>query len=229
MKKVILLMAIGAIGIQSKAQDNKVYLKGGFNLANVSTTNKGGVDNAMALPSFHAGFMADLPFGGLSLQPALLFTGKGTKLESGKSSDATYYKSTTNPYYIEVPINLVVNIPLSEEESKFFIGGGGYAAMGIAGKNKAEGKVFGLGFESEEKIEYSNDDPTTGDVEEGAGIGRMKRFDFGLNGTAGFAFKNVMLAVNYGYGISKINSGSNNSENDKNKNRVWSLSLGVSL
>jgi hypothetical protein len=66
-------------------------------------------------------------------------------------------------------------------------------------------------------------------VEEGAGIGRMKRFDFGLNGTAGFAFKNVMLAVNYGYGISKINSGSNNSENDKNKNRVWSLSLGVSL
>ena len=126
-------------------------------------------------------------------------------------------------------MNLVLNLPLADKESKFFVGAGPYAAMGIAGKNKVEGKVFGVGFSSEEKIEFSNDDPTTTGTEEGAGIGYMKRFDFGVNGTAGFAFKNMMLSINYGHGLTKLNSGADNDEDDKFKNRVWSISLGVSL
>lgn len=36
MKKMILVMAVGAITTAVKAQDNKLYLKGGYNLANVS-------------------------------------------------------------------------------------------------------------------------------------------------------------------------------------------------
>lgn len=232
MKKMIAMMAFGAIVWQSQAQDNKVYLKGGFNLANVSYDKDGTVDDANSLPSFHLGIMGDLPIGGglLSFQPGILYTGKGSKLQSGNSSDASYFKATTNPMYIEIPANFVVNIPLLDKESKFFVGAGPYAAMGIGGKNKVEGKIFGVGFKSEEKIDFSNDDPTTTGTEEGAGIGRMKRFDFGLNGTAGFAFRNVLLSLNYGYGLTKLNSGdSNNNADDKNKNRVFSISLGVSL
>lgn len=229
-KTIMMLMVAGAIVTKATAQDNKVYIKGGFNLANVSKSKDGSIDETNSLPSFHAGLMADLPVAELfSIQTGLLFTGKGSKLQNGSTSDASYYKSTTNPYYIELPVNLAVNIPLADKESKFFIGAGPYAAMGIAGKNKVEGKVFGVGFESEDKIDFSNDDPTTTDTEEGAGIGRMKRFDFGLNGTAGFAFKNVLLSVNYGHGLTKVNSGGDNNADDKNKHRVWSLSLGFSL
>ena len=231
MKKTMMLMMVaGAIAAKTNAQDNKVYIKGGFNLANISTTKDGSIDDAKSLPSFHAGLMADLPVAPmLSVQTGLLFTGKGSKLQNGDSDDASYYKATTRPYYLEVPLNLAVNIPLADKESKFFIGAGPYAAMGIAGKNKVEGKIFGVGFESEDKIDFSNDDPTTTETEEGAGIGRMKRFDFGLNGTAGFTFHNVLLSVNYGHGLTKINSGGDNSADDKNKHRVWSLSLGFSL
>jgi hypothetical protein len=230
MKKVFVIMvALAALALNSKAQDNKYYLKAGFNLANIYTSNNGSYDNANSLPSFHAGFMADLPLGKLlSVQPGLLFNGKGAKVESGKTSDVLYYKNSIHPYYIEIPVNLIANIPLVDGESKFFIGAGPYAAMGIAGKYKSVLKTPAGTFNSDGNIKFTNDDPTTAE-EEGAGLGRMRRFDFGINGTAGFAFKNLLVSINYGHGLSKLNSGSNSNSNDSNKNRVWSLSLGVSL
>ena len=90
MKKMILMMAIGAIAFQSNAQDNKIYLKGGFNLANVSVSDNGAIEDANSLASFHAGLMADLPLGGgiLSFQPGILFTGKGAKWQSGSETSS---------------------------------------------------------------------------------------------------------------------------------------------
>lgn len=228
-KSIAVLMALAFFTIQATAQDNKIYVKAGFNLANVSTSNNGSYDKTNGLASFHAGFMADLPLGKLiSVQPGLLFSGKGAKLESGNPSDAIYYKNSINPYYIELPVNLIANIPLVDGESKFFIGAGPYAAVGIAGKYKSTFKSPGGTINSEDNIEFTNDDPTTSE-EEGAGLGRMKRFDYGINGTAGFAFKNLLVSVNYGHGLTKLNSGTDNTANDNNKNRVWSISLGVSL
>ncbi|ULQ55355.1 PorT family protein [Flavihumibacter rivuli] len=230
MKKYLMILSIAALGYTANAQDSKLYLKGGLNLANVSTSSDGSIDNANMLPSFHAGLMADLPLGAgaLSFQPGLLFSGKGSKIEIGNSNDPSYLQSTTRPYYIEMPLNLVVNLPLSDKESKFFIGGGVYGAMGIAGKYSYEGKIFGASISGSDKIEFTNDDPTTSE-EEGAGLGMMKRWDYGLNGTAGFAFNNFLVSVNYGHGLAKLNSGTANSSNDNNKHRVWSLSLGISL
>jgi hypothetical protein len=57
----------------------------------------------------------------------------------------------------------------------------------------------------------------------------MKRFDYGINGTAGFAFKNVLLSINYGHGLAKVREVVNEQDDDRMKNRVWSLSLGISL
>ena len=88
---------------------------------------------------------------------------------------------------------------------------------------------MGLGFSGEEKIEFSNDDPTTTDYEEGAGFGIMKRFDYGLNGTAGIEGKSVVLGVNYGYGLAKLQSGSSSSSDENNKHRVLSISVGIKL
>jgi hypothetical protein len=220
----ILLLAVGAF-----AQESNVYIKGGFNLANVSITSDGRIDDAKSLPSFNVGIAGDLPLGRfLALQPGLLFTGKGTKSQSGQPTDATYFRATSNPFYIEVPLNLLVKIPLAAKGSSFFIGAGPYAAMGVTGKNKSEGKVFGVAFNSSKNIQFSNDDPSTFNEQEGAGFGIMRRFDFGLNGTAGFELNNVLLAVNYGYGLTKINSVAENND-DKNKHRILSLSVGFKL
>jgi hypothetical protein len=86
-----------------------------------------------------------------------------------------------------------------------------------------------VGYSGERDIKFSNDDPTTTNEEEGAGFGIMRRFDYGLNGIAGVESGSVVLSVNYGYGLAKLQSGTNSSANDANKHRVLSLSLGFKL
>lgn len=228
-KRLVYLFILGTIGVNSFAQEGAAWLKGGVNFANVSYNSKGEVDDANLLTSFHVGIMGDIPIiKVLALQPGLFFTGKGSKLQSGSSSDVNYYKATTNPLYIELPVNAVLKLPLPNE-SNFFVGAGPYIAMGVGGKRKIEGKTLGLAFSNNEKIEYSNDDPTTFKTEEGAGLGVMRRFDYGFNGTAGFQLKNAMIALNYGYGLAKLQSGTNSSDDNENKHRVLSISIGFKL
>ena len=230
MKKLVLfILCFSFISLNIIAQKSRAILRGGLNLANVSITENGRIDDAKTLASFQAGIIGDINLADfISLQPGLLVTGKGSKTQSGYPSDANYFKATSNPLYIEVPLNLVLKAPIGDD-TKFFAGAGPYLAVGIAGKNKTEGKIFGAAFSSEKNIEWSDDDPTTLDYEEGAGFGIMKRFDYGLNGTAGFETKNIVLSANYGLGLAKLQSGSNSSEDDKNKHRVLSFTIGFKL
>lgn len=227
-KTIILAVAVLFIVSNLSAQQGSVYLKGGLNIANISKTSDGRIDDANALASFHVGFMGDLPVGKFfAIQPGLLFTGKGAKTQTGQPGDNYYYKATSNPLYIELPINFVAKLPLAPGSS-FFIGAGPYAAIGVAGKNKVDGNAGLVHFNSNDAIKFSNDDPTTFNEQEGAGLGIMRRFDFGLNGTAGFELDKLLLSVNYGYGLTKINSVAQN-DDDKNKHRVISLSVGFKL
>jgi hypothetical protein len=229
-KRFIFLFIISSFSVTSFAQNGAAWLKGGVNFANVSYNKEGEVDDANMLTSFHVGIVGDIPIVKfLAIQPGLLFTGKGAKIESGSPSSITYYKATTNPKYIELPVNVVVKLPLSSDESNFFFGAGPYIAIGVGGKRKIEGKYLNVAYSSKEKIEYSNDDPSTFNNEEGTGLGVMRRFDYGLNGIAGFQLGKGMIAVNYGYGLAKLQSGSNSSADNNNKHRVLSISVGFQL
>lgn len=229
MKKLFLLTFSTLLLLGTNAQKSTAILRGGLNLANVSVTDNGRIDDANMLTSFQVGLIGDINLAEfLSLQPGLLVSGKGTKSQDGDPSDANYFKATTNPIYLEVPLNLVFKGPIGPD-TKFFAGAGPYIAIGIAGKNKTEGKFLGTSFSSEKDIEWSDDDPTTLDYEEGAGFGIMKRFDYGLNGTAGFEAKNIVLSVNYGLGLAKLQSGGNSSQDDRNKHRVLSFTIGFKL
>lgn len=233
-KNILLLTAASVLGLTAMAQvkpsTNKggIIIKGGVNSANITINESGSVDDAKSLTSFHVGAVLDLPLStGLSLQPGLYYTGKGSKTQNGQETSSSFYRATSNPRYVELPVNLVGKVPLGGE-TNFFFGAGPYAAMGVAGKNKAEGKVFGIPFKSENDIVYSNDDPTTSQ-EEGAGYGKLKKFDYGFNIMTGVDFGKLSLGANYGYGLAKLNSGSTNSANDKNKYRVVSFSVGINL
>jgi len=210
------------------AQKPAAFVKAGVNFSNITITNDGSVDDNKMLTGFHAGIQGDIPFLPiLSLQPGIFFTTKGAKTQFGQPSDANYYKATTNPMYVEVPVNMVFKAPVGDE-SKFYVGAGPYVAVGVAGKNKINGKVLGQSFTSEKTIEWSNDDPTTG-FEENAGFGIMRRFDYGLNGTIGVEGRKAIVSVNYGYGLAKLQSGDNSSADEKNKHRVISVSIGFRL
>ncbi len=231
MKKKVLIFSLGLLCVSASmvnAQKSSAIIRGGVNLANVSVNDNGGIDDAKMLTSFQVGVIGDLnvaPF--LAIQPGLIFTGKGTKSQSGNSGDANYYRATTNPYYLEIPVNVVFKTPTGP--TKFFAGAGPYIAIGIAGKNKVNGSVLGSDFSSSESIKWSNDDPSTLDYEEGAGFGIMKRFDYGLNGTVGVETANLVLSANYGLGLAKLQSGSNSGEDNNNKHRVLSFTLGFKL
>jgi hypothetical protein len=229
MKRLISLTLVIVICVAASAQESGAYLKLGINFANVSVTGNGQADDANMLTSFQIGFMGDLAIGKyFAVQPGIYFTGKGSKLESGDPSGATYYRATTNPYYIELPVNAVFKLPIIENRSAFFFGAGPYIAMGVAGKRKIEGKFLGTEFYSKENIVFSNDDPSTFDYEEGSGLGIIKRFDYGLNATAGLQLNKGLISLNYGYGLAKLQSGADN-DDDYNKHRVLSLTVGFKL
>jgi len=224
----VLLVLACIFSLSSYSQESSVFLKAGVNLANISINNDGQTDNAKMLTSFHAGLQGDLvvcPF--LAIQPGLFFTGKGTKVQSGTAGSDGYYRAVLNPYYIELPINVVVKIPVGKD-ARFFAGAGPYVAMGIAGKRTLDYQALGIAYHREDNITFSNDDPTT-KGEEGSGMGILKRFDYGVNGTAGFEGKSILLSVNYGLGLAKLQSGTNSGTDNNNKHRVLSFTIGFRL
>lgn len=229
MKKLLIAIAVAFAALTSaKAQ---LYVQGGVNLANITTTTSGQTEKNNMLTTFNIGLLNRF---GLSktvdLESGILYTGRGSKAETYYTSSTTdnYVKTKFNPYYIEVPLNLVIKVPLQKTHGLFFHAGP-YAAIGVAGKSTSEQKTFGITQTSENNIQYANDNPFTSRQED-ASYYKLKRFDFGLNVGGGFDLGKLLLKVNYGYGLTKINSTqSNNASDDKNKYRTLSFSVGVPL
>ncbi|MGG9964055.1 porin family protein [Ferruginibacter sp. SUN106] len=227
MKKVLTGMAVLFICANANAQ--LFYAQGGLNLANITKTNDGHTEKNNMLASFNAGFMGRF---GLSktvdLESGLLLTGHGSKAETYFNGGNDYVKSTFNPLYVELPLNLVVTVPL-EKTSGIFFNAGPYIAVGVGGKSKTDSKFGPLTASSSTSIKFSNDDPFTSQQDDAA-YDKLKRFDYGLNVGGGFKLEHLLLKVNYGFGLAKINSTeSNNTANDKNKYRTLSFSVGIPL
>jgi len=228
MKRKILPVAALFTFLSSAAlAQSSVQVKAGVNLANISVTDNGDVNDNKQLTSFNVGILGDIPLVGkfLSFQPGIVYTGKGATTTFGNTSSSTYYEEKFNPRYIEIPANLVFKLPFGDQ-TKLFAGAGPYLGIGIGGKSTVNGQIAGIAYNGEQDIDFSNDDPTTTGTEEGARFGTLRRFDYGLNGTAGFETNTIVLSANYGYGLAKLQSGTESSDNDKNKHRVLSFSIG---
>ena len=207
------------------AQMSTGFIRGGANLAHVTATNL----DVKPVISFQFGFIGNVPITpNIAFQPGLIFTGKGTKSQSGNTSDGTYYQATSNPYYVEILTNLVFKTG-SAGYTRFFAGAGPYLGIGVAGKVKNIGKLMGSPFQNEKAIEWSNDDPSTLNNEGGGGFGIMKRFDYGLNATAGIETLYAVISANYGFGLAPLQNVTNSSADDKSKHRVLSLTVGIRL
>lgn len=226
MKKTCLVFAAILAFANLKSQ---TYIQGGLNLANITKTNSGQTEKNNILPSFNAGILARFDLSEtVDLESGLLLTGRGSKAETYFNGGADYVKAKFNPLYVEVPLNLIVKIPL-DKTSGIFFNAGPYVAIGVGGKSKTESKFGPLSSSSSSSIKFSNDDPFTSQQDDAA-YDKLKRFDFGVNIGGGFQFEHILLKVNYGLGFAKINSTeSNNTVNDKNKYRTLSVSVGFPL
>lgn len=147
------LLIVTLFGFLFTAAKHQVYIQGGLNLANISNSNSGSVNQNNTLVTFNAGFLARSNSSRvLGVESGLLLDGRGAKVEGGSGN--TNYKVIFNPLYLELPVNLVVRMPMGSD-ANIFINGGPYIAMDIGGKSKFERQLGGISGSHTEKIKFT--------------------------------------------------------------------------
>ena len=213
MKKALLLFVLTVAMQQLFAQSFNFGIKAGLN---ESTADLGKTVTTTSYRSgFNAGVFADIGFYRLSLEPGLFYTMKGSDNRTviTQNSPQPYSFNATGKLtynYIEVPVNVLYNIPGGP--IKIFIGGGPYWGLALSGTSQGNTTVNGTTTVS-----------PTYNLTFGNGTGDLSRTDFGVSALAGITLKNGLLFnVDYGYGLTNID----HKNSGEIKNRVFCFSLG---
>ncbi|MCV9934169.1 PorT family protein [Flavobacterium sp. LS1R47] len=201
MKKITLsIVAVLAFGF-ANAQEVKFGVKGGINLSTLT----GDMEDASSKVGFQVGGFAEIKLSDkFSVQPELLYSTQGAKEKSNVfDADAMELVSadfTTKLAYINVPVMAKYYVA-----EKFSLEAGPQIGFLVS----AKGKMSGGGDSQEEDIKDF-----------------YKSIDFGVNFGAGYDFtENLSAGVRYNLGLSNILE-NEAGDNFKNKNSVFSLSVG---
>ncbi|QLC65546.1 PorT family protein [Flavobacterium sp. LPB0248] len=162
------------------AQDNNVNteygVKGGFNMSNLYGSGDN-VDDNNVLYGFNAGVYATLPISDfVAIQPELLFTTKGAKLEYNNAFASGDAKFRLN--YIELPLLVRVNVT-----KNFNIHAGGYASYLVSSKVSGNGTV---------------------DFDQDIDTDDLNKFDAGLSAGVGVDFNPISVGLRYNYGLTTV-------------------------
>ena len=195
MRKLInLLMIFTAMAITTGVFAQSIGIKGGLNLSTMMVKDDDDTysDDFLLNPGFHAGVVAEFPFGDIfSLEPGLLISTKGYKIDEDMLD--MKMKLNVNPMYIEIPVNGKVAFELGE--LKIFVTAGPYVGYGLAGKWKIEmTDESGNKETNEEDILWGSDE----------GEDDFKNLDYGVTAGACIEFSGVMVGFNYGYGLANL-------------------------
>lgn len=219
MKRLFLVAAALVFGGATFAQTTtapststtRFGLKGGVNLpkykyvdddANTSTESKSTVN-------FNLTGYADIPVSSyFSVQPGISLQGKGAKVEYNNDN-----KWEDNVLSIEVPVNLLANLPVGP--GHIYLGGGPYAGFNIAGQRKTT--LLGVSKEDDLKFGKSDNDD-------------LKALDFGFNVLAGYQLASGLnFGAGYGFGLTNLRPTSNSNTNGEVNNRLWSFTVGYAF
>ncbi len=186
MKKVSLLVtaALALLSYNGIAQTQTVTaggttfgIRAGVNFQNLNGKDATGdkLENKL-VPRFHAGVNAEIPIApDFYVQPGLLFSTKGAKIEDGLTND-----DKVNLSYIELPVNLLYKPVLGS--GRLLLGFGPYVAYGLGGKYKTSLGDADVKFKGEVD---AGDDPDNF---------YMKPFDAGANFLVGYELSNRISA-----------------------------------
>ncbi|KFF14951.1 porin family protein [Flavobacterium hydatis] len=199
MKKII-LTAVAVFGFTfANAQEVKFGVKGGINLSTLT----GDVDDASSKVGFQVGGFAEIKLSDkFFVQPELLYSAQGTKTEM--SGGEYFEKNNLKLGYINVPVMAKYYVA-----DKFSLEAGPQIGFLVSAKNDYSFSVLGLN--GSEKIDVKDN---------------LKSIDFGVNFGAGYDFtENISAGVRYNLGLSNILE-NEAGDNFKQKNSVFSLSVG---
>ena len=200
MKKIILTVAaVFAFGF-ANAQETKFGVKGGLNVANL--TGDEDEDNSSKV-GFHVGGFVEIKVSDkFSVQPELLFSTQGTKLEESGTNYS--YESNLNLSYLNIPVM-----------AKYYVAEGFSLEAGpqIGFLTTAKSDFTA----TESGITVSGDE----DVKD-----EFESIDFGFNFGAGYDFtENLSAGLRYNLGLSNI-AKTDSGDDFKLSNNVFSVSLG---
>ncbi len=179
MKKVFLLFAVVMLAGSSAFAQAKIGFKAGLNLSEARTGDAEENEELIPRTSLHFGLVGDFSLSkNLSLQPQLLFSGRGSRETHEDHKDVYAFNS------LELPVNLVYRS--AGKSGSFFIGGGPSLGFNLSGKV----------WETDEADQKT-------DIEFGSNAGEIRRADIGFNALAGYELTNgLFFSVNYTRGIS---------------------------
>lgn len=198
MKKLLMLVAVVFVSSAAIAQ-NKIGVKAGLNLSEFRKNDAEENKELIPRASVHFGLVGDFSLSkNLSLQPQLLFSGRGTREKHDDHKDIYAFNS------LELPINLVYRT--EGKSGSFFIGGGPSIGYNLSGKT------------------WETDKPNDKDkIEFGTQPGKFNRVDLGFNALAGYQLKNgLFFSVNYTRGITNWS----NEPNVTERNNLLGVSVG---
>jgi len=182
MKKIIFL-ALFTIGFSTLifAQSVEKGIKGGLNLASLSTD---GSNDKNLKTGLHIGFFSKFPItSALSIQPELLYSAKGIKINYDDSNFADG-ESKFNLNYIDIPVKLVFNL---SDDFSFHLGP--YFSFLLSANVKTDAEV--LDFWDIDSVDDLDTD-------------RFNTFDYGLIGGLEFDLKPIVLGFSYNLGLNQI-------------------------
>ncbi|MGZ3944695.1 MAG: porin family protein [Mucilaginibacter sp.] len=199
MKRTFITLILCTAAFAGFSQTLSYGIKAGFNLSwQAINNNSYHLVNYQDKPGFNAGFIADINFGNISIQPALTFTTKGfiSPMQVVPLSNQNEYVAPRVTYglnYLQLNANVVYNLKTSSMVT-LQMGAGPYYADGISAHYNNRSVDFGNN--------YKNPD---------AGIGFIAGAKIG---------KHVLANVSYDLGLSNLSVVGGNI-----KNRVAGVSL----
>ena len=178
MKKLSLFSVLAILIVHvSFAQNISFGVKGGLNIVNAKTSIPVVESGKTSRNLLHGGVIMDIGISEhFSVQPQLLYNGKGVKFDAGAHDHIITLHS------VDLPIYAVYKITKG-----IYVGGGPNFGVNVKGKNVATGAL------NETKDYKFNKDPF-----------EFKRFDFGLNAVVGYQHTSgLFISANYLKGMSK--------------------------
>jgi hypothetical protein len=222
MKRLFLVAATLVFGSATFAQTTtttpststtRFGLKGGVNLPKYKYVNdeENTSTDSKSTVNFNLTGYADIPVGSyFSVQPGISLQGKGGKI----SDDGENNKVEDNVLSIEIPVNLLANLPAGPGHS--YLGGGPYAGFNIAGQRKTT--LLGVD-QPEEVLKLGKDSE---DV--------LIALDFGIIVLAGYQFSSGFnVGAGYGFGFTNLAPTSDSDTNGEINNRLWSFTVGYAF
>ncbi len=228
MKKIIFILAIGAVSVTSaNAQWITAGPEIGLNLTTLTSRYNGNSQTDGVRPGLKIGGIVDIGVSRcFSIQPGLYYSMKGSAnvdRVTTVNGNTTVVNENTQDYrinYLEMPLNLLIRI--GAPRAQFFFGGGPYVALALGGKatniqSRSVSNNNGTGgFTDRTDYTLNIGDGTNDDV---------RPIDAGLNVNAGFQSRHGMFVrANMGFGLVNILPAGDN--NNSMHNLSGTISLG---